>query len=304
MRLSMRAKAGLGGVMPGSRALAGLIGLALLAMTGAAASELAECPQSGVTWHTVTEVRSGDTVILADGREVRLSAVTAPKARAARDGRPARDALANAARHALSRAIGHDRGAGRIGLGSDQQRTDRFNRLIAHGFADPARPGEPPTWLQGALIDQGLAVVDSYADQRGCLCALITREAAARAANRGLWRTRLYRALPADDVTSLTRASQSFQRVEGRVAAQAQVRGRVFVNFGSDWRTDFTLVISADVVQRLKAEARDGAELVGRRVAVRGWLSLWNGPVMDITHPEQIMLLDGGERAWGCPSPP
>ena len=30
----------------------------------------------------------------------------------------------------------------------------------------------------------------------------------------------------------------------------------------------------------------------GKRIRVRGWLRSYNGPVIDVTHPEQIELLD------------
>lgn len=36
----------------------------------------------------------------------------------------------------------------------------------------------------------------------------------------------------------------------------------------------------------------DLAMLEGKVIRVRGWVELWNGPVIKVTHPEQIELLD------------
>ena len=80
--------------------------------------------------------------------------------------------------------------------------------------------------------------------------------------------------------------------VEGTVLDSAEVRGRTYLNFGEDWRSDFTVTISPKDKRRFREESFDLLALKGRRIRVRGWLHQRNGPMIDVTHPEQIELLE------------
>ena len=72
----------------------------------------------------------------------------------------------------------------------------------------------------------------------------------------------------------------------------AVVRGRGYLNFGTDWKTDFTVVVPPDAVRLFRREGVDIPSFQGRTVRVRGWLRWYNGPQMEVTHPEQIEVLD------------
>jgi len=79
--------------------------------------------------------------------------------------------------------------------------------------------------------------------------------------------------------------------VEGRVMDVAVVRGRTFLNYGSDWRSDFTVSIAARDWRRFEDSGISADDYLGRRIRVRGWLKSRNGPMIDVTHPEQIEVL-------------
>ena len=71
----------------------------------------------------------------------------------------------------------------------------------------------------------------------------------------------------------------------------AEVRGRIYLNFGDDWRRDFTVRIAP---RDKRAFARAGLDLLaleGRTIRVRGWIKWRDGPMIDATHPEQIELV-------------
>jgi len=54
--------------------------------------------------------------------------------------------------------------------------------------------------------------------------------------------------------------------------AAEQVGGRIYLNFGDDWRTDFTVSV-APVDNDLFEEAGiDLLSLAGQRIRIRGWL--------------------------------
>jgi hypothetical protein len=87
----------------------------------------------------------------------------------------------------------------------------------------------------------------------------------------------------------------TFQVVEGRVTKVAQYRKTTYINFGRRWRTDFTLIVKGRSHRYLKKHGLDLTSLKGRRVRVRGWIEERNGPMIRLTHPEQIEILDTGK---------
>jgi len=72
----------------------------------------------------------------------------------------------------------------------------------------------------------------------------------------------------------------------GLVLDVVVVKGRGYLNFGPDWRTDFTVAIAPADLRAFEAEGFDITALEGRFIRVRGWLKFFNGPMHDATHPE------------------
>jgi hypothetical protein len=72
----------------------------------------------------------------------------------------------------------------------------------------------------------------------------------------------------------------------------ARAQGRLYLNFGPDWRTDFTLAVPREAKALFKRSALDPAALAGRMIRVRGWIRVQNGPLIEAATPEQIELLD------------
>lgn len=227
--------------------------------------------------HRVVEVIDGDTVVLDDGSQVRFTGIQAPKLPLGRKGFEewplAQEAKDHLARLALDRTVALRHGGAR---------KDRHGRRLAHLYL------EDGTWLQGAMLSAGLARVYTWPDNRALARDLLDAERGARNAGRGIWSHPFYRILKAEEAG---RHVDSFQLVEGVIKAAAVVRGRAFLNFGADWRTDFTVEIEAADMKMFRETGLDPKALEGRRVRVRGWLKSRNGPAIQATHPEQIELL-------------
>ena len=255
-------------------ALCGVLAWALA--LAAAATELPAPLIDGGT-AMVVEVVDGDTVVLADGRQVRIVGIQAPKLPL---GRPDFEPwpLADGAKAALEAlALGR-----RVTLGYGGRREDRYGRALAHLYLDDG------TWLQGAMLGRGLARVYTFDDNRALIPELLTREQMARTTARGIWTHPYYALLdPAGAPAHVGR----FALVEGRIVYAATVRGRGYLNFGPDYRTDFTISIAPGDMRRFRADGITVDDYEGRRVRVRGWLRSLNGPMIDVTHPEQIEVL-------------
>ncbi len=195
------------------------------------------------------------------------------------------------------------------------RRRDRHGRALAHVFVYSGGAGRrlhgdwAPAidtrrtrfWVQGRLVAAGLALAASFADNRACMAELLDLEAAARTAGRHIWDQQSGQAGPvvgAQSLRDLFGARHRFQIVEGTVRAAGVVRGTTYLNFGDDWRRDFTIVISPRARRRfLKSGLPDLGTLSGRRVQVRGWVGLRNGPFIEADHPEQLKLLNTAHSA-------
>ena len=80
--------------------------------------------------------------------------------------------------------------------------------------------------------------------------------------------------------------------IEGRVLDAAKVKGTVYLNFGENWRSDFTITIENRARRTFIKSKLDPLSLEGRRIRVRGWLKRRNGPGIKATHPEQIEVIE------------
>jgi hypothetical protein len=226
----------------------------------------------------VVEVIDGDTVVLESGEQVRLVGIQAPKLSLGRAHVKDQPLSAEAKAALESLALGHT-----VRLSFGGARRDRHGRFLAHLHDESGR------WIQGAMLARGLARVYTFPDNRALVPEMLALEDAARAARLGIWAEPFYAVLDAVDPDM---PLDSYALVEGRVLDAAEVRSRVFLNFGEDWREDFTATVSPQDRDTFAAAGLDPLALEGRRVRVRGWLESRNGPEIVLTHPEQIEVLD------------
>jgi micrococcal nuclease len=141
-------------------------------------------------------------------------------------------------------------------------------------------------WLQAALVARGEAIVAPADDvPAAALTELLGLERTARAQGIGVWADGAHGPWPAERVAA---ARGGYVLVRGTVAGLARRGAFTYLDFGTDWRRDFTL--RADN-RDLKAFARAGLaieSLQGRRILARGWLFESAGPMIELIHPAQI----------------
>lgn len=255
-----------------------LAGLILCAV--ALSARAADLPQGLVVSARTVAVRAidSDTLALVDGRELRLAGIFTVTAASGAEDAP-RAALAAAARALLD-----EFGAGQaLDLAFDAQRGDRYGRVLAHAV------NERGVWLQGEMLRAGLARVATSRDLRVGAAQMLALEDDARQKRRGLWAQYAWRVRDSAAVTA--RDVDSFQIILGTVRGIATIKGRTYLNFGEDWRSDFTVAIAPAVTKLCRASGLDPGTLAGKSLRVRGWIRLQNGPLIELTHPEQIEVL-------------
>lgn len=221
------------------------------------------------------EIVDGDTLVLDNGKQVRLVGLQAPKLPLGRKGFR-KWPLADEAKAALERLALRRR----LTLHYGGREVDRHRRLLAH-LAD----AESGRWIQGAMLALGMARVYTFKDNRGAVAEMLALERAARDAKRGIWGLRYYAIRTPENVG---RDIGSFQIVEGRVYAVAERKSTTFVNFDPNWHEDFTIVVRGRDRRTFRDAGMDLTSLEGQRIRVRGWVKSWNGPAIEATHPEQI----------------
>ena len=222
----------------------------------------------------VAAVTSGTTLTLADGLEVKLAGILAP-ALDAPWGREAREGLAALLRGRFVRLM----------YGGDPR--DRYDRALAqlHTLGPDRRTD---LWVQDEMVRLGLARVYTWPEELIDHAALYRVEREARARGRGLWSDAHY-GIRSPDPDPLAQHVDSVQIVEGLVTNTAEVRGQTYLNFGADYRTDFTVSIARK--HRKRFAELDLLGLEGARIRVRGWVELINGPMIWASHPARIEMI-------------
>lgn len=282
------------------------VALALVAHpagTAAADDALACTDTKPSLQRTVTRIIDGETVALDDGSELRLIGTLAPRALDA-GAEPGLWPMEVAAKGELQAiAIGKS-----IDIALSREPIDRYGRRQGHVFI---RDGERRRWLQGEMLEQGLARAYTLAGDRTCADALLARERIAREGRRGLWAEAAYQVRPAGKPEVLKRYRATFQIVEGRIARVAQVRGTTYLNFEADRRRGFSASLRRADLPLLGEHATNPKGLEGRHARVRGWIELRDGPMIDLSVGGLIEIIEAtpgatseGQRQSGASPAP
>ncbi len=255
---------------------------------------LAEAPELkpyGVMHSVVKSVVDGDTLRLENGLTVRLLDINTPELpHENRAGQP----LANEAKQAL-RAIVEGKPVA-VQLGARVY--DPYDRVLGHVFLNQGTN----RWVNGGMVASGLAHVYTFPDNRVYGPELLALEDKARVQGYGLWALPRWSIRDANTCCAETDMGR-FVVVEGEVQQVARVGERTYLNFGRDWRTDFTVAIDKKNEKFFKTKAEQGNtkktkkqpfnpnQFVGKRVQVRGIVTPVNGAMVKVTHPEQIQVV-------------
>lgn len=272
-----------------------LASMALLAGGSRADDVPSPCTLEGGPTHAVVAVIDAETVLLDDRQEVRLIGALAPRAPdlspQAQPWRPEMEATSFLKGLVLGRSVK---------LAAAGRDRDRYGRRLAHLFIED---GAGRTWVQGELLLHGHARAYGLPGSYACQRELLAHEWVARQAGSGLWTNALYRLRSARATRQLLARRNSYELVAGTVAKVAETPARTYLNFGTDWRSDFTAGIEARVLRANPEWAKGLAALTGQRVEVRGWVQYRNGPYIDIEDPSQITVRQEPLPGIAPPSP-
>ncbi len=226
----------------------------------------------------VRHALDGDSLLLTDGRQVRLIGVNTPEIHPAADKHKhvapqplAREAM----RFTAARVDGQ-----RVTLHFERERTDRYNRLLAHvSLSDGAR-------LEEALLREGLGWMVAIPPNVAERPRLQEAEGEARRAKRGVWGRAEYRPVAAE---RLTTKDAGFLLLTGTVRKLGQSSHAFYF----DLAPRVTLLVPREHWNKyFAAPAGPYAhpqQLVGRSVTARGWASARGGKLrVRVAHPAML----------------
>lgn len=162
-------------------------------------------------------------------------------------------------------------------------RTNRMGQALAQVERDDG------LWLQGVLLYAGLATVmtsESTPEQASRMYAI---ESDARKRKAGLWASTRWKVLSPTEAKDFV---NEYRVVEGKVFSTAMRNNTFFINFDRDWKTDFTITVASNQRMAFSRAHVNLMGLNGKTVRIRGWIRNYNGPTIEVTHPQQIEVLD------------
>ena len=165
---------------------------------------------------------------------------------------------------------------------------DRMGNSFAHAVID----GTPARWVQGDMVSGGIAWADSTATNRHMAPELLVLEDKARSTAQGFWASP---GMAVRKIDTIGAERNQFMIVTGAAVEIADKKSVYFANYGKDWKTDFTVSLTKEN-RRNFPPGFDIEMLKNKPVRVRGWVFEKNGPMIELTHPEQLEFLpDSGE---------
>jgi len=228
----------------------------------------------------VEQVIDGDTVILDGGEMVRYLGINAPEVRIW-DGNKWVLRPQVFGKEAMSHNEMLVKGK-RVHLEYDQRKRDKYNRLLAY-----VSVGE--VFVNGELVKQGMALMDVRTPNLKYQKKFLDLQKEARHFQRGVWRK------IADNTASHKDAHKYIGKigvVEGEIVGVHLGKERLYLNFGRDFKKDFTCIIYRENLNNfLKTNNNPTRQFFEKKVRVYGFIKNINGPAIIICAPSQMDIV-------------
>ena len=214
---------------------------------------------------TIASVIDGDTVILDDGRTIRLVGLNAPElarpeAYISRDWQRNNQPLSLAAKEALTNFVAN----AQVRIYPSVSGYDRYKRQLAHLFVSKSYKGvEKISNLTAQLIEKGLAYAVAMAPNLSFSECYFSSEKQARATGMGVWSEEQLQPIVAADFDQYGRSG--FALIQGLVTRVSRSKGRVWMDI------DDTVVIMVGK-RSFGYFTQDLEEYEGHTIEVRGWV--------------------------------
>ena len=148
------------------------------------------------------------------------------------------------------------------------------------------------SWVQAEIVKRGLAMVAPDVGASQCTRELLGLEHQARQNKQGLWGAGIFQIRSASRSKELLKYAQTFQIIEGRIKRLSTSRGKIYINFGRNWKNDLTISLTKSAAQAMKLDPEKLGELKGKFIRARGWVEINKGPLIRVSNSHQLEMMD------------
>ena len=205
--------------------------------------------KSTLNYFNVKRVSDGDTIVLEDGRKIRLLSINTPEIEGAYKNA---EEGGDIAKQWLAKRLANTR----VRLEFDTEKKDKYGRLLAYVFS------EDKTHLNLELVRAGLASVNLYPPSLKYADKLIKAQKEAEQNQRGIWRMKTY--APKKVSTIKSGSYRGWQRIVGKIKGIKKARKYHYLSLSNN----FSIKIARDA-ERLFPSLNN---YKGQVVEVRGWI--------------------------------
>lgn len=224
----------------------------------------------------VKRVLDGDTIELADGERVRYIGINTPEI----DHPPKGAEFFGHEAAEVNRKLVEGK---QVRLEFDVQQRDRYGRLLAYVYVDSI-------FVNAELVKRGYAYAYTYPPNVKHADLFVKLQREAREAGQGLWGARKPHQVV--DHQEAGKYIGQYLTVRGRVLRTTRRDKLIYLNFGPNYRTDFTVVIFKTYLPNFTAQGIEPTSFYrGRTVEVTGTIKEYNGPEIIARDPSQIRVV-------------
>ncbi len=227
----------------------------------------------------VEKVIDGDTVILSTGESLRYIGIDAPETWVRKEGEFVYEPEPFGPEATqFNRELVEGK---RVRVEFDVERTDRYGRLLGYCFVDDI-------FVNQKLVQQGYALLYTYPPNVKYADLFIAAQKEARKNREGMWGS--YQIVGHRDVREHINQVRS---VRGRIVNTYKSERITFLNFGFDYRRDFTVVIFNNVLDFFHQKNINPVDFYrGKTVEVFGRIEKHkSGPQIVVHSPDQIRVI-------------
>ncbi|MDD5583706.1 MAG: thermonuclease family protein [Candidatus Omnitrophica bacterium] len=225
----------------------------------------------------VIEVIDGDTVKLANGKLLRYIGIDTPETRLKKGNKfiYAPQPFAVEAKKVNEKLVINKV----IKIEFDVQKEDRYGRLLGYCFVGD-------TFINAQLVKEGYAVISTYPPNVKYAEVFLAAQKEARQQRKGLWGA--YETIDAQKASSYI---NQIRTVRGKVLNAHKSKRCVLLNFGQDYKQDFTVVIFDNSFKSFYDRGIDPVTYYrGKTIEVSGRIRRYNGPEIIVNTPGDIVI--------------
>lgn len=236
-------------------------------------------PSNNTSQIKVTEVIDGDTVKLSNGKLLRYIGIDTPEIRI-KEGKEfiyAPQFFSLDAKKFNERLV-----EGKfVKIEFDVDKTDKYGRLLGYCYVDDI-------FVNARLIEEGFAVLYTRPPNVKYVDEFIKLQRQAREDKKGLWGA--YETISHNEAHKHV---NQIRTVKGKVLNTYDSGKTVFLNFGSDYKTDFTVVIFKDSLKYFQDKGINPLSFYRKKtIQVTGKIKEYNGPEIIVNTPGEIEIIN------------